>query len=447
MKPILKNRLSCRISRPLLISVAVIFVIIFAANILTPLCVDDFAYLYNFSTKERITSPLDIISSMAGHAVKMNGRLTAHAIVQLVLLLPDAVFDAINSAFFVLIIYLIFKTADNEKSSKTAFDILFFASIFGAVWIFCPAFGEVTFWLTGSVNYLWFIAFSLLYLTPFIKYLKNGTSFGKLSAQILYAVSAFFVGAYLENGSAAVIGMSALFLIASAAAKKRRPRPYMIFSVISSCLGYISILLSPAEFQNKSGTGASLKILRENFINALDVYADFAPLIILFAVLFSLTLYFRKDISAILTSVIFMLGSLAANFIIIFASYYPERCAYCVAVFIIIADAVLIKELAEGNMNALFTALFAVTLVFALYWMIIGANDIYVTGVEMLRAEKILSSASASGASEASVPYIYSQTKYTAIHSLKYIDVYDASSWPNYSMARYYGLEKVFGTP
>lgn len=65
-----------------------VFVVILLCNILTPYVVDDFYYCFSFATGEPIRTLWDIFPSMAAHTQSMNGRLSAHFLVQLFVLMP-----------------------------------------------------------------------------------------------------------------------------------------------------------------------------------------------------------------------------------------------------------------------------------------------------------------------------------------------------------------------
>ncbi len=435
--------------RLLFISAALLLLFIFLCNFLTPMCVDDFTYLKNFETKEFIKSPFEVFESMSAHAEKMNGRLMSHGTLQVMMFLPSAVFDIINSAVFVGVIFLICHISFGIGHKYSLFDTLLFSAVFGAVWIYVPAFGEVVFWQTGAVNYLWFLLFGFLFLLPFISYYRSGKTTEKLYLKILFVIYGFYVGAYLENGSAAVIGMATLFILSSWLIEKRKPLPYQIFSVISAVLGYFFMLSAPAELKNKGGDAFSLDALLENFDTALDKYLEFSPLLTVFAVLFISAVILKCKRCAIISSFIFLLGSIAANFILIFASYYPERCSSSVAVFLITADAILIYGLSKKKNFAKYALciLLSLTVIFAAYHVMIGAKDVISTGREMIRVENEIKAAADNGDTEYTVYMLYPETKYSAVKNLKYIDIESPDTWPNHDMAKHFGLKKIYGEP
>ena len=67
---------------------AVIFLLMLGCNFLTKYITDDFRYMFSFADWSRMEHLSQIIPSMAAHAKSMNGRLTAHSLVQVSMLFP-----------------------------------------------------------------------------------------------------------------------------------------------------------------------------------------------------------------------------------------------------------------------------------------------------------------------------------------------------------------------
>ena len=76
-------------------------VIMIVCNLLTNLIVDDFTYKFSFADGTRITGFFQIPGSIIRHHQIMNGRFVAHFLVQVMLLLPDALARIINALMFV----------------------------------------------------------------------------------------------------------------------------------------------------------------------------------------------------------------------------------------------------------------------------------------------------------------------------------------------------------
>lgn len=74
-------------------------------SFLTPMIADDYSYSFSFADYRRIESVGDIVESMAAHRETINGRIIAHSMVQLFLLLPKAVFNTVNGLAAALFVF------------------------------------------------------------------------------------------------------------------------------------------------------------------------------------------------------------------------------------------------------------------------------------------------------------------------------------------------------
>ncbi len=424
-----------------------LFLFLLTLNLLSPLCVDDFTYLFDFSDGTPVESPLDIIPSMRAHGEKMNGRLMAHGLVQLFLLLPAAFFEVLNPLMLILLLALILSLAKNTPA-PSRLDPLAVIVLFFGFWLICPAFGEVALWLTGSVNYLWANVFALLFLLPYHGLFLGKSTSAPAAVTWLFPFFGFFAGAYSENTSAAMIGMAALFLIASALFHRRRPPLYLLMAWLFSVLGYAFMLTRPAERLNKTEE-LTLSRFFEHLGTAGEMYLRFLIPALLFLALLAFSLIKKKDRCRIVSAGIFFAGSLASNFIMAFASYYPARCALAPAVFLLAALAILARECFSPLLFAprgkkLAKAALALFFLICLFPLIIGTADIAKTGLAMHEAKKTLVEAAEKGEASVTLPLLKSKTEWGVLYELKYLDPEDPASWPNHDMAKHHGLDAVF---
>ncbi len=414
-----------------------IFAVMLLCNILTNKCADDYGYCINFATKEKLTSFFELFPSMAAHAQKMNGRLVAHFFVQLFLLMPAWIFKILNTVIFAIQICLIYRISHSENNRP-----LLLLGIFGAIWLFEPAFGQVNLWLDGSCNYLWAITAGLFFLYPFINNFLYNKEIKNYIYKVGFVLFGFIAGAFLENASAAVIFTAFLLILSIRFINRSKVDFTYVFALFSAVSGYLFMMSAPAEHANKAAE-FSFAILRENFITALEMMYSFAPLIVAFAVLLTIAVCIRKENKRIILSVILFLGALCANFIMTAASYYPRRCAFCVVVLIVAANAVLLNLLIENNFKTLSYALISCVLVYTLYFGIIGINDIYSTHKQIKANEDYIYDCIEQGIDDVYLKMIYPETKYSAAKGLKYLDTENPDIWPNNTMAKYYGVNSI----
>lgn len=417
-----------------------IFGILLVCNFLTGMAVDDYTYSFSFSTGERIAGIGDIFPSLWAHYETMNGRLLAHFFVQLSLLLPHPVFKILNSGMFLLQILLIYRIC----SGSGALNNLIFASIFGLIWVFEPAFGQVNLWQDGACNYLWSAVFGLAFLVPLIRRFLYRESSKKAGQKILYAVLGAAAGGYSENLSAAVIVMAFLLLMLIRFYKKDKVPTHFVFGLAAAAAAYAFMAAAPGETKNKIAKGG-LSFYRQNFIKTLEMYRTFWLLAAVFIVLLVLAASLGRNRDALILSALFAVGSLCANFIFIVSSYYPPRASSCSALFLIVADAILMTELFMTKHSALIISFAFVMLMVTFYAGSVGLNDIYITHSAMEANIASLQQCKARGKLDIALPMITPSTKYSPIKSLKYLDTKDPSSWPNAFMAKYYGVRTIIG--
>ena len=153
--------------------------------------------------------------------------------------------------------------------------------------------------------------------------------------------------------------------------------------------------------------------------------------------------WYRVDRDRILLSAALMLGSLCANFSLSLASYYPERCIAFPAVLLIAADAVLLSELFSGKAKLSVLCAAAVLVLPTLYWGVYGFADITNVYLQVRTNETAIAEAAARGESSVTVPYIETQTRYSALVGLKYLDTENPQSWPNDVMADVFGIGEI----
>ena len=419
----------------------VLFGFMFLCNALTMKLADDFAYLYSWADSARITNPLQIIPSMAAHAKSMNGRLVAHGVAQFWLMLPGWMFDIANALVFALQIPLIVRISQGKGEQQNN---LLHMGVFGAIWVTELAFGQANLWLDGACNYLWSVGAGLLFILPYVTYFTDEEQRkGNLSA-ILFLILAPAMGGWAESGSAAFIFMAAA-LLAAGRFWQGKPMPRILLAgLVLAIVGYLTIYLSPAQM-NKGGA-MSLMSLIKGVIRCLLRLSEIWVLVAAFAVLLGLNICNGTDKKRLVLAGIFFLGAMCANFIVIFAAFYPERVAISTTVILICADAVLVQSLfAKGGYKTVAASLLMLLVLVTPVEMFRGAKDIYETYSFTKANEEYLFQSAENGAKEVVLPMMVPGTKYSALYDLRYLNANDPEDWPNNAMSRYYGINSIRG--
>ena len=416
-----------------------IFLVMLFCNFNTNLVADDYQYCFSFLDKSRIESVADIFPSMAAHRHSMNGRVVAHFMVQLFLMLPKAVFNVFNAAFFAAMVYLIYYIAKREHEHNA----LLAMCIFGLIWILQPEFGQVYLWLDGSVNYLWCLVACLLFLIPWMNKFLYDRDLGKLG-QVVFTLFSLFVGAFSENASVALIFMCMLFIFLCKVWRKQKLSLWMWLSLLAAFVGFMYMMLAPAESVNKSAEFA-ISVLLGNFIETGKYYLKFWPLLISFVLFYYLAVKQNVQQSIRVLAAVFLLGSMAGHFVLMFAMYCAGRSTFIGLILLICANALLFVPLFEGKSVKLLSLLCAVCICFTMYWGYIGIRDISRTHYLLSFNEQLVSEAVAAGEKHVQLPRHYAQTKYSALEGLSYLNTEDVTDWPNVYMALYYGADTIIG--
>lgn len=416
------------------------FLIMLFCNIKTNLLADDFMYAFSFADGERIDSLGDIFPSMAAHRHSMNGRLFSHGLVQLFLMLPLGIFKVLNSLVLVAEVYLLYRIALGRREHNA----LLLSCIFAAIWAFTLNFGQVILWLDGSVNYLWSTFFALLFMKLYMDFFLYGKEPAHLWSKLLLLPAAFIVGAYSENCASTAIFGAVCFLLLGRFVKGQKPGWAMIAGVILAFCGFLFMMSAPAEISNKSSQ-LSFTDLFDNFIAALEMYRriwiPLAVYIVLAAAAYSKGLDRDSQILAFMLA----LSSFAAVFVLTFASFFPERCAYIGLLLMIGADAVLFARMFSGDIRPALVSLGLICLLLGFYRGAVGVQDIIDTNYFLTENEKHILACKEEGIMDVEVYRVYPKTGYSPLEGLGYLNTEEADSWPNKYMAEYFGINSIIG--
>lgn len=422
-----------------------VFCVMLVCNAMVHLFADDFVFAFNyagFSSGEytRISGLGSILSSLKAVYLRENGRLVAHFFAQLFIMLPPIVFKVLNSAVFVLEIYLMYRLSKLDSQDSA----LLFCVIFGCVWIFQPAFGEVNLWLDGSCNYLWCAVFNLLFLGVFVRKFLFDRDLSAPWSQGLFVLFSLFAGDYGENASLATVIVCLILLILSGVYRHFRIQTYHIVSLCLFFAGFLFMMLSPAERANKFSALYFGLFLRK-FVNALEIYYQFRMLLAALVVFFTLGVFLRIRPEALILSGVLFFGSLCSNFAMCFADYHPERSSFYSAILLILSCAVLFSQLFQTDYRILTVCAGAVVLLFTLYYGIVGMETMYETHCFFARGEQLMEEAKADGVTDLALPMPGGFSKYSQIYSFPYLLPNNDSPYPNRYMAEYYHFSSLIG--
>lgn len=422
----------------------IIFLFLLVLNRWSLYIADDFGYLFNFYDRTRIESLSQIILSMRAHRYKMNGRLVAHALVQMFGMWPMWVFDIVNALMFALQIALIYRISRGNQRDRAAVPV----AAFCLVWLYCPTFGQVNLWQDGACNYLWSVVLALLFMVPYAEAFLHYRWTTKWWDKAGFLCLAFGMGAYSETASAAAIGMAVLMALLIRLYNRQKVQPLLVWGLAIAVLGYLSIYTAPAQLNGKSAE-MSVQVLLDNIATASIMYWKICGVLLCgLVVLAVLNLWKKGDPRQMLLAGVFVLGSFAANYIMVFASYYTSRSAIGAFVFLLVGDLTLLFPMLEKPaLRRAFAAALVLLALITVPALVTGTQDVARTYRIMRSNEEHLTQCSQQGIQVAQIQSFSAETPYSEAYGLVYVDLEDPENYPNRHMARLYGLDSVVGIP
>ena len=419
---------------------ALIFAGMLLLNHWTPYVADDFAYMNRWDTYTPLTGLGDVFPSMYAHSFTMNGRLLAHGLEQVFLLLPKTVFNLCSSLVFVGILLTCCRICLGDRPRSCGLLVLFF----GGLWISMPRFGEVCLWQVGALNYLWSLGALLILLSPFLRAYTRPQAPLPLWRKLTFLPLAFLAGSYGEIAS--LIGiLTALALTVLVCLERRSGRTWLWLPLLFALGGFACLIRMPAESLNKSGS-LELNTLLKNMVTVTGCFQErFLPLAGLWAALGTLALLRRLPKKRLILSTVFFLAGTAATYELIAGSYVAERCLCVSTLLLLLADGILIQDLVQTDLKrVLHPAAAVVTLIFA-FSLTAGALDVRDCKVAYTLRELDILAQKASGVQIVQACPIRSATEYSPFYDLRDLDMEDPYTWPNKYMAQYYGVEVLEG--
>ncbi len=472
---------------------ALIFLLLLAANFLTPMTADDFLFSFSHAHWSRLTGVDEIIPSMAALRQNTNGRVLAHFFVQLFLLWPRPVFNILNAVMGTLLFYILYRYI---RRGERARDLLLFLLLFSLLFILLPAFGQVFLWLTGACNYAWTAVLTFAFLYPFFAEYMGPAGEAPLLLRVLHLPLAFAAGAWSENGSLAVLCAAFAFLGLCRLREKKLPRTLALRFLVA-CGGFLFLMSAPSEWSGRRG-----EVSESTLTKALSrLSGQFSPTVLLLlglaallaaaaavwllirkrklgcrlcrgalalAFLAGLILFWRRDGAAaafvsdtvmllfaslclwaylmllglekgldrrtMLSALIFALAGLASVLIFLVALYFPARSACPFICYTALADALLLGALWDrGSRKPLLGGALAACALTLLLLPMAAGDLVSVHRQSEARVSMLLEAAQTPHAQVVAEPVI-ARSKYPA-------------TWPgdesyfSFDIAMYYGLD------
>ncbi len=431
-----------RKEKVVVITMGVLFCIAFLYNTYSPYTTDDYTYMFSFKDGARITNPTQIFSSLWAHYMNIHGRILPHVFVQFFAMFPKWIFNLVNAAVYVGILYTVLQTACRKK-----LDVLMLIALSIVFWRYIPAYGSVFLWMTGSANYSWAFLLALFYMKVYIGLYTEPERVVTNRAMLLFSICSFLFGAYSEIVSFPVVFICFLLLCVTIYEEKKIERYWKYgIPIVTAAAGYLTMLVCPAQVRIKDGLSVSLI-----FKNLLDVFETYyqctRELLIIWAILFALTIWFKGDKKLRVIAICFLLISVISMMMLSAASYIAARHFATPVFFLIVSLAILMQTLREkGSIECVNYCICAYVIAANLWSLWEGTYDIYDVYRRCEEREAYICEQVEQGNDEIlNVPLIIPLTKYSCKYDLVDLRTDDSDSWPNAEIAAYYGLKKIYG--
>ena len=425
---------------------AVTFVLFLLLTALTPYLADDYYYMYSIATGEPFSKLAMLFPSMLEHARLVNGRLVSHSLVQGLLLFPKTVFNLCNAAVFAWLTFACYSVCNYGKKPN----VFLLAGIEMALWLGTPGFGESYFWYAGAINYLWALAFCMVFLRPYFAVFFDAGKTGFLKpprsplGRSCFCLIAFLFGAYSEIAS--FVGLAAAIgLLALSDTRRKTENRWLWLPIFFCAVGYLCMLRMPAEAA-KSG-GFALGRLFFQVPRKTAMLRDFFKVpISIWAVLMVFSQKAGVKRSSQVLSLGLFLCAILGNYILVAASYVVRRCLCVTAFFVVFACAVLLGEMWDHEAAPVCRALLGVVAALFVMSFTIGAFDIGSVFLQARARRSRIEEQLSAGKAVVYVEDLKASTPYSAAYALEQLDRENSDVWPNCYLARYFGAEQLLGT-
>lgn len=439
-----------------IITSVVAFVFIHILNTHTGFTSDDYKYRFVFDTMgtptpntERVNSIWDIIVGMKTHWKICNGRISAHALLQFVMMFGRPFLNFVNSLFYVGLGLLVYKHAKCNKRHNP----ILLIGIYVLFWFALPDFGTSILWKSGAANYLWMAVLILGFLLPYRLYQNDPRNDKNSTLKMIFmSILGLFAGWTNENSGGAMILLALMFISYYKIMKISIPK-WSIAGVISSIVGFVLLISAPGNYRISSKA-----TLAELLLRAEKIYKESMPLFFLLLIIFVIVLIMyvisreksdtkkanSKDLFAVTT--IYLISSVAATGALILAALQPGRTRFCSILFLIIAIGMIFAEI-QFRRKTIISVVMALCVVWFGFSYNAAYKDINYTWQQVCEEEDTIKTAKESGNLDVSIKQISPpKSKYNAYKNTGYLKI-PKNDWMNQWMAEYYEVNSVTGIP
>lgn len=422
-----------------------IYILILIPSLNTPFQSDDYSYfLKGISWNSTIS-----------HYMGWSGRLIVDFTSSFLLkYLPYFLYEAINSFVFLLLCIFIsliptIITHTDHTHTKQQPSAIILWLVFITYWLANPNLGQTSFWIVGSVNYLWTIMWASFYIYYLLKNIH--LTHYNLKQYISIIFLGFLAGCSNENTSVSIVALTFLLLIFQYHSNKHH-NYFVYFGLISTLIGTIILIAAPGNrvrqthfesWYNQSTLEQIIIHVVKRMPRALLEYNNiYIVLTILFIVLIS---YKKKSVlqdKTIIFSLVFFLLSLFANFVLAKAPYIGGRNLNTGLFFLSLCFSCLAYSLYFNQMKNTRLIINSITIVYTIFFAasyILFTNMMIQANYQQQVRENLILTAIKNNEISVSIPDWY------FMPTLKRLDTFDP--YQSGMMPQYYGIQSIIWKP
>lgn len=427
--------------------VAVMFAVLLAVNLLTPLLADDYIYSRGlvFGEDTPVQSLSDAFRSAANMYKMHSGRTFTCFGYLLYSLLGRVPVAVINSAAYMLTAWLLSLLICGEKKNS----LFLFVGVNLSLWVFSPELGQDIFWVCGTVNYLLPMLPILGMMLIYRRY--NGAGKSGAGKCVLMALLGLVAGWQLENSSVAVPFVALAYICLWRYKGVKTPK-WAWAGFAGSAVGFVLLVAAPGNFRRYAHESQALSLsLPFKFAMITYYWIMFAGVLTALFVLGAIKCRKSRP-DAVRQGAIFAAAALGTAYCMIVSPSSPER-AWFITVALMTVAAGIVLEAAFPLKTISFPAK-AVLCTAALILLGTMAADTMLASYDIhgqfVRREEIITAAKQNGETVVSVPvyelkYPLKAERY-ALYGLYDIELGENSPNSfNAAAAQYYGVDAIIG--
>ena len=445
---------------------ALSFLTILVANMLTPYLSDDFSY----GAQVRTASSLwELFSQEAEQYMTWNGRSVVHLLLRFSLYLPGILFKLANSACFVLLSVLIYLNVEGRRRWDTGLLILITLMLWGG----SVTISETVLWQTGACNYLWGTTIIMGFVTCYRYCLRRAwTDSSAMTRSAIPAALCFFLlgvaaGWCNENTSGGGLILSLIFLISTIRAGTTKDTSHKlplwaIAGPAGQLTGLIIMVLSPgsrarASLQEPEAFSGLVGIIARFQKITVTVHGLFFIWIAVFLMLFILVsqAYIADEgwrgllLGRLLVPVSYALAAVATSYALVLTAPTQPRAHFGAGIFWFTAIAALYTGLPEKSylIRSFKRAAVYIGMVWFFFFYMDEVTDLGRIYRECSERTAIVEEAARAGAPEVYVASLRPGFE-TVLSDAYHVDLSDdAAYWTNVAMEQYYGVDSIIALP